>query len=322
MTIDGDADIRRREAADWFARLNQRRVTAEDVRQFSHWRRDPANAKAFTRLEEMWKAAGTLAGNPEMAKLAETTAASSKPRVRLSRGLVPVGAAGAAALALGVGTWAWLALQPPTYEAAVGEQRILQLEDGSRVVLDTGSRVSVRLGDDRRVVTLAAGRAMFDVRSDPDRPFTVRAGDTEITALGTRFDVRRSGAGARVILVDGRVTVQQGGGRDAQWALEPGEQVVTSTARPQVAPADVPAATSWTAGRLTFENTPIAAAVAEVNRYSHRKIELRHARISSVRVSGVFNTGDVDGFVAALGDLYPLDVNETDDGRILLSDRT
>ena len=99
--------------------------------------------------------------------------------------------------------------QPTRYVTAIGEQRTIQLDDGSRIILDTSSEVAVRLTGNRRSVTLTAGQAMFDVQGDPARPFVVAAGDTKVTAIGTRFDVRRSGAGARVILVDGRVDVRR-----------------------------------------------------------------------------------------------------------------
>ena len=125
--------------------------------------------------------------------------------------------------------------------------------------------------------------------------------------------------GARVILVEGRVAVRQEEARSAQWSLKPGQQVTTSADRPRVIAANVPAATSWTVGRLTCENTPISVAVAEVNRYSREPIELRDPRISEIRVSGVFNAGDIDGFVAALTDLYPLRATRSAEGRIVLA---
>jgi len=192
------------------------------------------------------------------------------------------------------------------------------LADGSHLILDTGSRVSVRFTGERRTVALTQGQAMFEVARDAGRPFVVRAGDTEVTALGTRFDVRRSGAGARVILVEGRVAVRKPAASDTRWSLSPGQQLLTSAPRPRVAPVNVVASTSWSAGRLTFDDTPIAVAVAEVNRYSRSPIVLQDARLASVPVSGVFNVGDIDGFVAALSDLYGLDATISDDGRILL----
>ena len=320
MTIEAEADIRRKEAVEWFTRLNQRKVTTADVRGFSVWRRHPDNARAFQKVEAMWDAAGALAGNPEMAALTTEAVRAAQGRRRRPSGLlVPLGVAGAAALAICVVSIAWLQQRPVSYATAIGEQRTVQLDDGSRIVLDTNSVVSVRYTRDNRSVTLTSGQAMFDVEDDPSRPFVVAAGDTRVTALGTRFDVRRSGEGARVILVEGRVAVRQEEARSAQWSLKPGQQVTTSADRPRVIAANVPAATSWTVGRLTFENTPISVAVAEVNRYSREPIELRDPRISEIRVSGVFNAGDIDGFVAALTDLYPLRATRSAEGRIVLA---
>lgn len=322
MTIEAEADIRRKEAAEWFTLLNQRKVTTADVKRFSDWRRDSENASAFTRMEAMWDAAGTLAHSPEMAKVtqdARTRRSGGTLRHSLSGRLVPIGVAGAIALIAGAGTWAWLAQRPMAYSTAIGEQRTVSLEDGSRIVLDTNTRVTVRFSQSRRDVTLSSGQAMFDVEGDTARPFLVRAGDTEVTALGTRFDVRLSGSGARVILVEGHVAVRQAEQPGADWTLTPGQQVTTSVARPKVVAADVPTSTSWTQGRLIFENTPIAVAVAEVNRYSREPIELRDERISSIRVSGAFNAGDIDGFVAALTDLYALKATRSAEGRLVLT---
>ncbi|WP_374386342.1 FecR domain-containing protein [Brevundimonas sp.] len=322
MTTEADADIRRKETADWFARLNQRKVTTADVKAFSAWRRDPENAQAFDRMQAMWDATRTLADQPEMAALsqdARTRSATRKGRKRLLGVLSPVGAVGAIVVALSAGWWLWSSQQPAAYLTDIGERRVVQLEDGSRVTLDTGSKIDVRLTDGRRLVSLVDGQARFDVAGDPARPFIVRAGDTEVTALGTSFDVRRFGSGARVVLVEGRVDVRTSARPERQWSLRPGQQLVTSAREPEIATTDLPAATSWTTGRLTFHETPIGVAVAEVNRYTRHPIELRAGDISTIRVSGVFDAGDVDGFVAALRDLYALDAERADDGRIILS---
>ncbi len=325
MTIEAEADIRRKEAAEWFSRLNQRKVTTADIKNFSDWRRDPENARAFSRLEAMWDAAGTLASTPGMAALTEDAASRARqapPRRRTSPSgrLIPLGAAGAIAVALAVGSWSWWSTQrPDTYDTAIGEQRTVRLEDGSRIILDTDSQVAVRFSGSERLVTLTSGRAMFEVQGDASRPFLVKAGDTEVTAIGTRFDVRRAGAGAQIVLVEGQVAVRQKASSRSAWTLAPGQQVTTSVERPAVVAVNVPAATSWTTGRLTFENTPIAVAVAEVNRYSPSPVELRDDRISTIRVSGVFDAGDVDAFVAALRDLYALEATRAPDGHLVLT---
>lgn len=323
MTIEAEGDTRRKEAAEWFARLNQRKVSTEDVKGFSAWRRDPANARAFERVQSMWDAAATLGQTQEIADLRAAAKergrnGPSRSHPRLTGLIKPLGAAGAVALALGLVGWVWQAQQPTVYATAVGEQRVIRLDDGSRITLDTASEVAVRYTGDRRGIVLRAGQAQFDVEADVSRPFVVSAGQTQVTAPGTRFDVRRFGEGARVVLAEGRVSVADSAPPDRRWSLTPGQQVVTTAPRPEVVPIDLPAATSWTTGRLIFDNTPISVAVAEVNRYSKTPMELDDPSIASIRVSGAFDAGDVDGFVAALQDLYPLQASRSSNGRTVL----
>ncbi len=322
MTVDDDLDIRRQEAAAWFTRLSRRRVSTDDVRAFSAWRRDPDNARAYERVEAVWTASETLSADADISALtAEALARANKPerpRARNAGFLKPLGGV-AVAMTVMLGAGLWVVNRPLDYATAVGEQRTLQLEDGSRVILDTDTRLQVRLSVDARSVTLVRGQAFFDVAGDPERPFTVSAGGTRVTAIGTRFDVRRLGDGARVVLVEGRVAVRDHEATGGDWALRPGQQVVTSSRRPAVTPVDAVRATSWTTGRLIFEGVPIRDAVAEVNRYSERKLALRAQGIAEIPVSGAFDTGDVDGFVAALEDLYPVTVERGTDGGVVLS---
>jgi transmembrane sensor len=84
---------------------------------------------------------------------------------------------------------------------------------------------------------------------------------------------------------------------------------------------DVEAATSWSEGRLTFRSTPLPAAVAEVNRYTRRRIELDAPTLSTVTVTGVFNTGDTDAFIAAAEDLFALEAHSARDDGVRLTPR-
>ena len=323
MTVDSDLDIRRQEAASWFARLSQRRVSTDDVKAFSAWRRDPGNARAYERVESVWSATNTLAGDPDISALTAEALGKAPPRVRaramVSRLWKPLGSVALAAVAVIAAGTLWTVNRPLDYATAVGEQRTVRLDDGSRVTLDTGTRIQIRLRDDRRSVALLSGQAFFDVAGDPARPFVVTAGDTHVTAIGTRFDVRRMDDGARVTLVEGRVSVRETDQGDSGWSLNPGQQVVTAAARPAVATVDIAQETSWTTGRLIFKATPIRTAVAEINRYSDEKIELQASHIADIPVSGVFDTGDTDGFIAALQDLYSMKAERRPDGTVILS---
>lgn len=316
MTVDTDPDIRRREAAAWFARLNQRRVEQEDVVAFSQWRRTPENAQAFARLEAMWSAAEVLADDPEiLAFIPPTRPVKTAPRRRLKPW---VAAAAASALvvivAIGVGLW----FQPQTMATQIGERRVVQLADGSQLTLDTNTRVEVRLSSEERRIDLLEGQAFFDVEHDASRPFVVVAGDTRVTALGTRFDVRREAGSARVVLVDGRVRIQDPARSRPDVILTPGERL---DAAPMALPmkTDVARAVSWTTGRIVFQNTPLGEAAAEVNRYTRSPITLQ-TQLATTTVSGAFDAGDVEGFLAALVDLYPVVIERDPAGGYVVRD--
>ena len=322
MTANTDLDVRRRQAASWFATLNQKRVAASDVTAFSQWRRIPENAEAYARIETMWEAAGSLKGDADLAALTEGARAradaSRKAQSRFSKAVIPTGAVAAvAAVVIGVTMWS---ARPLSYETGLGERRMVVLADGSKVTLDTDSRITVKLTSGRRAVELGSGQAFFEVQGDPTRPFVVGAGATDVTAVGTRFDVRRTGDGAQVTLVEGKVDVVDRTGSSPRWSLSPGQQIVTATPRPAVRSVDVASETSWTAGRLIFAGDTVESAVAEVNRYSQTKVVLDAAAIARIPVSGAFNTGDVDGFVSAITELYPVVAERTPSGQIVIRD--
>ncbi|AYG95648.1 FecR family protein [Brevundimonas naejangsanensis] len=321
MAVDKEGDVRRQEAASWFARLGQRRVSTTDIHDFFEWRKNPANARAYERVEKAWATSGALADDPDISALTAEALGKAPPPVRarymVSRLWKPIAAGATALVALALFA-SWAMDRPLDYATATGEQRTLRLADGSRVILDTGSRVSVRLRPDRRSVTLVSGQAFFDVEGDPARPFVVTAGDTTVTAVGTRFDVRRLGQGARVTLVEGRVDVGSPGTARPVWSLAPGQQVVTTQGAPEVRTVDAARETSWTTGRLVFAATPIREAVAEVSRYSDRRIELKDGGIAQIPVSGAFDTGDTEAFIAALSDLYGVTASRSPDGAIIL----
>ncbi|WP_395943343.1 FecR family protein [Brevundimonas sp.] len=322
MTADTDLDVRRREAASWFALLNQKRVSASDITAFSQWRRTPENAAAYARVEAMWDAAETLKGDADVAALTQGARAradaSRRARARLSGVLVPIGAVAAiAAVSLTLLVWSG---RSQAYETGLGERRLVVLADGSRVTLDTDSRISVKLYRGRRAVELASGQAFFEVQGDRSRPFVVSAGGTDITAVGTRFDVRRAGDGAQVTLLEGKVDVRDRATPSSPWSLAPGQQIVTASRRPAVRQVDVVSETSWTAGRLVFDGDTVESAVAEVNRYTATKIVLESPTIAGIAVSGAFNTGDLDGFVSALTGLYPVVAERNATGQIVIRD--
>jgi transmembrane sensor len=208
----------------------------------------------------------------------------------------------------------------PTYRTQVGEQRLIVLSDGSRLRLNTDTAVRVRFGPEARRVELQRGEAFFEVAHDTARPFFVQSRDAEVRAVGTRFDVRREADAVKVTLLEGRVEVTRDG---AAATLQPNQQLaVTRQGLSPAVAADAAEVASWTGGRLTFRGLPLGQAVQEVNRYSRRRIILEGpADLAHQPVSGAFDVGDTQAFVAAVTAVFDLQAAPAEDGDIRLKPR-
>lgn len=207
------------------------------------------------------------------------------------------------------------------YETGVGEQRVVQLADGSSVNLDTDSRIRVRFDGWERRIELDQGQALFRVAHNAERPFVVHADGTEVIAVGTVFDVRRSGSRVDVTLVAGVVDVVAADVADGRRRMAAGQKTQVSARGVTTRAVDAAVETSWTDGRLIFSDMPLEQAVSEVNRYLTDTIEIEDPALKRITVNGVFRTGDRDAFVAAASDALGLEAVTKADGTVLLSRR-
>lgn len=209
------------------------------------------------------------------------------------------------------------------FAAALGEIKAIELPDGSRLVLDSGSRVETDFTKSERSLTLREGRARFQVAHEA-RPFVVRAGTSEIVATGTLFDVSQIGGRTAVLLLEGSVEVRAvGTAKENARTLErlrPGQKLILSASAPAERRQATRGDTIWPARMLEFENTRLDEATALANRYSRVQLRLGNERIRSLHVSGAFRAGDVAGFARSLAAAFDLRLVTLSDGNLLLAD--
>ena len=112
----------------------------------------------------------------------------SPGRVRLRR-RAAIALAASVVLAVGGGLL-WLAYQRPhIYATRDGEQRTVQLPDGSTMAVNTNSRVRVAFSPSERRIWLTRGEAFFAVEHDIHRPFLVVTSNAAVQSC--RYSVRR-----------------------------------------------------------------------------------------------------------------------------------
>lgn len=195
------------------------------------------------------------------------------------------------------------------YETAVGGLNVVPLDDGSRITLNTDTRVRVTLTDRERRVVLNRGEAYFEVAKDAARPFVVYVGDRRVVAVGTKFSVWRDVDDVRVVVTEGRVKLEQEDAGTAATLLDAGAVARAEPANLRVSERSSEQAEemlSWRNGYLKFDATPLAAAVAEFNRYNEQQIEIGDADLAPLLVGGNFRPGNTAGFLQFVQTAFPV----------------
>jgi transmembrane sensor len=326
-------------AAAWVLRQEENPLSESEESAFAEWlNHDTRHVAAYQ--DALWALDATArhAGEPEL--LALRGAALAAVGSRKLYWSWAAGLAAAAALIAAVSLWLTTPAAGPligkasrvaertfnpnrsVYRTGIGERSAIALPDGSVATLDTDSQIRVAYGPTERGVYLLRGQALFEVAHGKPAPFQVYAGSQRITAVGTKFNVRLEGAEVRVAMVEGAVRVRAIPQQPSDATLPVGEMILSAgeglVAQPDkpsvVSNVDATQVVSWKGGVLTFNDTRLSDAVAEMNRYTTRSIAIADGAVGNYRISGVFKSNDPEHFSQAVAEVLPVDVTHAPGG--------
>lgn len=326
-------------AASWLIRL-EGQTTPKVWDEFQAWiESDRRHEAAFIRLRTAWTRCDRFKllrpedGRVDRDLLAQLASGLENPygirppeyddtvkedgSVNIDRRRWLVAAGAVAALGAGPGLLAWLTTRRyrwTYYETGVGDNRQTILEDRSSVLLNTDSRMRVRLASARRDSELLRGEALYTIARDKLRPFYVKAAGSVVCAIGTSFSVRiRDDQSVEVLVADGRVAIgTQRHTRSTPPVLDDsapyafaGQTVVfgeegTYTINKQPPFDYITRKLAWKAGRISFDGETLTEAVREFNRYNRRRFTIADPAIAQIRVGGLFDATDPASFAATL----------------------
>lgn len=274
----------RAEAAAWLARLRGP-CSPQDHAEFEDWyAADAKHAEAYDAVLSSWEASA----------LAEATALGAGRRHRRSARRYMLAAAAAsiviALLAFGAygAGFAGRDLTGPAGQAS--EMRIVELEDGSRATLASGSTLRAEFSESERRVVLTRGWARFAVAHAAGRPFVVAAGEGLVVARGTVFDVTLRDGQVEVVLLEGSVELRGpriagNNAPNAAQILTPGQGAVLQAGTIALHPSPVPGA------MLAFDDALLGQVVAAANRHAASRIILAEPTLAQRRFTGSFEAG-------------------------------
>ena len=300
-------------AALWLRRRHWNLSAVEHAELDTWLAASAAHRVAFWRLEAAWGRTERLAALRTKTVDEPVTARVWKISSFLSKAM-----AGAVAIVLvGFGA-AWWLLRPVahTYSTALGGHETISLPDGSIAELNTSTTLHVAINAAARAVLLEKGEVYFQVRHDAARPFTVEAGGYRITDLGTNFVVRNDGQ-LKVTLLKGRVRLDSfASPRSAPIFLAPGEEFMANAAMQSVtrkSAEELSAELGWKQGALVFQNTSLADAAAEFNRYNSKKLIIADMGAARRTIGASFPANNVDLFAHMARDVLRLHVEDRGD---------
>ena len=195
---------------------------------------------------------------------------------------------------------------PVIYQTAHGEQGTWQLPDGSTLRLDSETAVTVHYSSAGRMVELNRGQLWVAVAHGDRRPFHVRAGDAEVLAVGTEFDVYRMRSSTRVTVLQGQVAVSvvnAGTQRTLRVRTDQEVQLIDGVLPDAAAPAHRRETTAWLEKKIVFERRPLGEVAEEFNRYNAVPFTIDDPTLRRLPISGAFDVADVDSFAAFLQSL-------------------
>jgi len=309
------------QASEWLERRQFSSWTAQDKAALDAWlAQSLAHEIAFLRLEAGWDRTERLA--------ALRPSVSARPvlaRLRNMRGRL-AGFAAAIVLMAGLGSVGFHYLSAPSehvFTTALGEQRTITLGDGSVIELNTGTVLRTRIGRNERYAELVRGEAFFNIVHEGKRPFTVDVAKHRVIDLGTKFLIRKNPNRLEVALIEGRAELKSADPEIQQHSvlLTPGDVAVASVSSLSVERAtarEISNTLAWQKGVIVFNNTTLADAAAEFNRYNSRKIVIADPDIAGQAIYGTFQAGNVTAFARLAQDVLGLHV-ENRDRQIVIS---
>jgi transmembrane sensor len=236
----------------------------------------------------------------------------------------------------------WFAMpvdvQKNSYVTLVGQQMDATFDDGSIIHLNTNSRIETEFTDEKRIVKLIKGEALFEVAHDPNRPFIVYAGDRLVQAIGTKFVVHLESENIQVTVTDGKVkmskvplnktltdikainntTIQ----KDDVYIVK-GEKVIVGRDHTpkltRIKQENMQRELSWLDGKLIFVNEELFDVIEEINRYIDIKIVLKDPSLHKIPISGRFDLADSEALIEAIALSFNMKSQRLDTNQVLLT---
>lgn len=290
-------------AASWYVQFQCEPPTAAQQQAWQHWvDSSPAHLAAWNQMEIMQRHLGALPRD-----LSRRALSSTQHRRQVLKLLLIM--AGTGYVGWNVQRHTSLGNVWADYRTKVGQQRKIELADGTRIHLNTATAIDVIFDEQQRLIRLREGEILVSTGKPGDqRPFFVETREGRIKALGTRFSVRQLSGLSRIGVLEDRVSIQPGDLPDQARLLEAGEGVDFERGAIGAIHPYRSSDAAWINGQLIVLDQPLGDVIGELGRYRSGVLHCDE-RAKRLRVSGTFRLDSTDAVLANLQASLPVTVS-------------
>lgn len=290
----------------WRMQSDAKGLTPADVEEFQEWLAESEDhLEAYQSADRFCQALDALP-QADLDSLGDQDTPTGTRAKRVAARWLRGAALAAAIAGVLAGTWWGIEATRPDLATATGEMRVVTLGDGSIIEMNTDTAVNVDLSPGQRRVALVSGEAFFRVAPDASRPFEVVIGSWHVTALGTAFNVRKSGSAVTVSVQEHAVRVSSEA--DALSREIPiGHQVnLSAEGIGSIHAYDETYQLAWRRHRLVVENQPLQEVIAELNRYRPGYIVPLDSSLQKLTVTAIFDTRNPEKALRTIESVLPV----------------
>jgi transmembrane sensor len=199
-----------------------------------------------------------------------------------------------------------------TYQTGASEIKSVELSDGTEILLNEYSSLIITAESDTDVSVTLSGQAYFDVAGNADRLFQINTSETQISVLGTSFDVNtlRATGNVTVAVSEGKVSFRSNSVASEKILTENMvgyyEKMSGNIYEERT---DIYNYLSWLHGNIVFNNTPIDQVLHQLERIFDITNELEDSELSSLRLTANFNRGSLENVLNTISE--GLNINYT-----------
>lgn len=210
-----------------------------------------------------------------------------------------------------------------TQIAAKGEKKEIELDDGSKIFLNSGTKITYpeNFKEDRKITL--EGEAFFEVAPNPEKPFRIKSGTIETKVLGTSFNINAYAKGREKISVNsGVVQVTYGNNSSQKVTLTKNMQIsFYKDNTPAITKMNSDNYNAWTNDIIVLDKTSLGETAKILENWYDVHIEFADPSLKKFTISGKFKEEKLETVLQSIALIKDLEINYKNPKSIIIREQ-